>query len=359
MSPAGGGVSNPVKDRCGRCRPKLLAGMLVLLALLLVAAVGSAMSGAVRIPLDAMPALLGGASDSVSTSSAAGHPEYLLWEGVLLDIRLPRILLAGATGAGLAICGVALQSLFRNPLVSPKVLGLSSGSALGGALAILMGLSGVLLMGATFVSAFGALFLVVLISNIAGRSLMTIVLAGIVIDALFAAGVSLVQYAADPETSLPAIVFWLMGSFAAASWDKLAQVAPALVIGILLLNRLRFRIAVLAMGDDEAQSFGINVPHSRMVVFMLISVVIGACVTVSGVVGWVGLVIPHIARMFVGEDHGRLYPTCLLLGASFMILTDTLARSLTSAEIPLGVLTSLIGAPVFVYLLCARRRRWL
>lgn len=278
---------------------------------------------------------------------------------VVLNVRLPRILLAGATGAGLAICGVALQSLFRNPLVSPKVLGLSSGSALGGALAILMGLSGVLLMGATFVSAFGALFLVVLISNIAGRSLMTIVLAGIVIDALFAAGVSLVQYAADPETSLPAIVFWLMGSFAAASWDKLAQVAPALVIGILLLNRLRFRIAVLAMGDDEAQSFGINVPHSRMVVFMLISVVIGACVTVSGVVGWVGLVIPHIARMFVGEDHGRLYPTCLLLGASFMILTDTLARSLTSAEIPLGVLTSLIGAPVFVYLLCARRRRWL
>lgn len=276
---------------------------------------------------------------------------------VVLNVRMPRILMAGATGAGLAICGVALQALFRNPLVSPKVLGLSSGAALGGTLAILLGFSGALLMGATFLSAFGALFLVVLISNIAGRSLMTIVLAGIVIDALFAAGVSLVQYAADPETSLPAIVFWLMGSFAAASWDKLAQVAPALAIGILLLNRLRFRIAVLAMGDDEAQSFGINVARSRMVIVMLISVVIGACVTASGVVGWVGLVIPHIARMIVGENHARLYPTCLLLGASFMILTDTLARSLTSAEIPLGVLTALIGAPIFVYLLCTRRGR--
>ena len=276
---------------------------------------------------------------------------------VVLNVRLPRTLLAALTGAGLAICGVALQTLFRNPLVSPKVLGLSSGSALGGTLAILAGLSGPLLMGATFLSAFGALFLVVLIANVAGRTLVAIVLAGIVIDALFAAGVSLVQYAADPESSLPAIVFWLMGSFASASWDKLQQVAPVLLVSIFLLHRMRFRIAVLAMGDDEARSFGIRVGQSRIVVFLLISLVIGACVTASGVVGWVGLVIPHMARLLVGEDQMRLYPSTVLLGASFMVFTDTLARSLTASEIPLGVLTALIGAPVFIYLLCTRKRR--
>lgn len=276
---------------------------------------------------------------------------------VVLNVRVPRLLLAGITGAGLVVCGAALQTLFRNPLASPKVLGLSSGAALGGSLAIFMGMSGALLMGATFISAFGALLLVMTVSSFAGRSLMTIVLAGIVIDALFASGVSLIQFVADPETSLPAIVFWLMGSFASASWDKLGQVAPLLGVGILMLNQMRYRIAVLAMGDEEARSFGINVMRTRMVVFALISLVIGASISASGVVGWVGLVIPHIARMFVGEDQARLYPSCILLGASFMILTDTLARSLTSAELPLGVLTALIGAPVFVYLLCTRERR--
>ncbi|SUA52438.1 Probable ABC transporter permease protein HI_1471 [Oligella ureolytica] len=278
-------------------------------------------------------------------------------ELVVLNVRLPRILLAGITGAGLAISGVALQTLFRNPLVSPKVLGLSSGSALGGTLAILIGISGPMLMGATFITAFGALFLVVFISNVAGRTLMTIVLAGIVIDALFAAGVSLVQFVADPEDSLPAIVFWLMGSFATASWNKVALTSIPLIVGIFLLNQMRFRIAVLAMGDDEAQAFGIKVKQSRLMVFGLVSLVIGTCVTASGVVGWVGLVIPHMARLLVGEDQFKLYPTTIILGATFMIFIDTLARSLVAAEIPLGVLTALIGAPVFVYLLCTRKRR--
>ncbi|MGP9630965.1 FecCD family ABC transporter permease [Halomonas sp. AOP42-C1-46] len=321
----------------------------LLLSLLLIATVLIGLSvGRYSVALDEIVAILYAALRGDNSQ----HMDAL----VILNVRLPRILLAGVCGAGLAICGVALQTLFRNPLVSPKVLGLSSGSALGGSLAILAGVGGPLLMGATFVSAFAALLLVVLISNMAGRTLMTIVLAGIVIDALFAAGISLVQYAADPETNLPAIVFWLMGSFATASWEKFAQTAPILIASIYLLNRMRYRIAVLAMGDDEAKSFGIHVARSRMIVFALISIIIGACVTASGVVGWVGLVIPHFARMLVGEDHRRLYFTSLMLGATFMILTDTLARSLTAAEIPLGVLTALVGAPVFVYLLCTRRR---
>ncbi len=284
---------------------------------------------------------------------SAGQLEAL----VVTNVRLPRILLAGLVGAGLALCGVALQALFRNPLVSPKVLGLSSGSALGGVIAILLGASGLWLMGAVFLSAFAALFAVVAIGHIAGRTMLSIVLAGIVIDALFSAGVSLVQYVADPETSLPAIVFWLMGSFSSASWEKFAQCWPFLVCGILALNQMRFRIAALAMGDDEARAFGINIMASRMVIFALVSLLVGASVSAAGVIGWVGLVIPHMARLLVGEDQRRLYPTTLLLGASFMIATDTVARSLTSAEIPLGILTAIIGAPIFVWLLCTRKRR--
>ncbi len=224
-------------------------------------------------------------------------------------------------------------------------------------IAILLGASGLWLMGAVFLSAFAALFAVVAIGHIAGRTMLSIVLAGIVIDALFSAGVSLVQYVADPETSLPAIVFWLMGSFSSASWEKFAQCWPFLVCGILALNQMRFRIAALAMGDDEARAFGINIMASRMVIFALVSLLVGASVSAAGVIGWVGLVIPHMARLLVGEDQRRLYPTTLLLGASFMIATDTVARSLTSAEIPLGILTAIIGAPIFVWLLCTRKRR--
>lgn len=276
---------------------------------------------------------------------------------VITNVRLPRILLASLVGAALALCGVALQTLFRNPLVSPKVLGLSSGSALGGVIAIFFGATGLWLMGAVFISAFAALFAVVAIGHIAGRTILSIVLAGIVIDALFSAGISLVQYVADPESSLPAIVFWLMGSFSTASWNKFSQSWLFLFVGIILLNQMRFRIAALAMGDDEARAFGINIARSRMMIFALVSVLVGASVSVAGVVGWVGLVIPHIARLLVGESQRHLYPTTIILGATFMMLTDTVARSLTSAEIPLGILTAIIGAPIFVWLLCTRKRK--
>lgn len=322
----------------------------VLLGLLAVVMVWGLVSGRYAIGAGEVFAIL----RDWALGQASGQLEAL----VVTNVRLPRILLAGLVGAGLALCGVALQALFRNPLVSPKVLGLSSGSALGGVIAILLGASGLWLMGAVFLSAFAALFAVVAIGHIAGRTMLSIVLAGIVIDALFSAGVSLVQYVADPETSLPAIVFWLMGSFSGASWDKFAQCWPFLLGGILALNQMRFRITALAMGDDEARAFGINIMASRMVIFALVSLLVGASVSVAGVIGWVGLVIPHIARLLVGEDQRQLYPTTLLLGASFMIATDTVARSLTSAEIPLGILTAIIGAPIFVWLLCTRKRRF-
>ncbi|MGO1164498.1 FecCD family ABC transporter permease [Brucella sp. C7-11G] len=323
---------------------------LTLVFILVVAALASASLGRFHIPLAEVGQIMG------RWLSGALSPETME-ERILINVRLPRILLAALVGAGLALCGAVLQALFRNPLVSPRVLGLSSGAALGGALTLLVGGSAVMLLAATFASALTALVLVAVISQIAGRTILTIVLAGIVIDALFAAMISLTQYVADPETSLPAIVFWLMGSFSSSSWQKLTENGPVILIAIALLHRLRFRVAVLSMGEEETRSFGINVQISRWLIFTVISVIIGGCVAVSGVIGWVGLVIPHATRLVVGEGHRRFHGTATLFGATFMVVIDTIARTITSAELPLGILTAVIGAPVFIYLLCTRQSR--
>lgn len=319
-----------------------------LCALLLVAAFVSASAGRFQIPVAEVVQILGRWVQS-------GFDPVTMEERILVNVRLPRIVLAAIVGAGLALCGAALQSLFRNPLVSPRVLGLSSGAALGGAATLLFGGGAAMLLTATFASSFLALLLVAVISQMAGRTVLTIVLAGIVIDALFSAMISITQFVADPETSLPAIVFWLMGSFSSATWEKFWQNGPIVILAIAILYRLRFRIAVLSMGEEEARSFGVNVQATRWLIFAVISVIIGGCVAVSGVIGWVGLVVPHAARLLVGEGHLRFYGTAALLGATFLVVIDALARTMTSAEIPLGILTAIIGAPVFVYLLCARK----
>lgn len=325
-----------------------IAHWIALLALLLAAAMISASAGRYDIAPAEVFQIFG-------RWITTGFVPETMEERILVNVRLPRIVLAALVGAGLALTGAALQSLFRNPLVSPRVLGLSSGAALGGAVALLFGGSAWVLLGATFTSAFIALLLVAIISHVAGRTILTIVLAGIVIDALFSALISLTQFVADPETSLPAIVFWLMGSFSSASWDKFWENAPIVALAVVALYRLRFRIAVLSMGDEEAKSFGVKVQGTRWLVFCIISVIVGGCVAISGVIGWVGLVVPHAARLLVGEGHQRFHGTAALLGATFLIIVDTLARTVTSAEIPLGILTAIIGAPVFVWLLCTRK----
>ena len=236
MSPAGGGVSNPVKDRFGGCGPRLLTTMLVLLALLLVAAVGSAMSGAVRIPLDAMPALLGVASDSVPTSSAAGHPEYRLWKGVLLDIRLPRILLGMLAGAALAVAGAVMQALFRNPLAEPGLVGVSVGGAVGAVGAIVLGYDQqpLVLAGAAFVGSLLATLAAWLLGRRAPGA-AGILLAGIAINAFGGALIGVFTYLAD-DMQLRSLTFWNLGSLAAADWAMLSWLAPwtLMLMGALL-----------------------------------------------------------------------------------------------------------------------------
>ncbi len=273
-------------------------------------------------------------------------------ERIVLLVRLPRLVLAGLAGAGLAMAGTALQAVFRNPLVSPQVLGISPGAAFGGVLAIVLGWWGFSLLGLAFIIGLFSLAAVGLLARINGRSeIVTVILAGIVVSALFGALVSLVQFVADPDGPLPAIVYWLMGSLASATWERLLLAAPGLFIGSCILVSLRFRLNILSLDDAEARSLGAWPDFERWIVFIAVTIIVGSQVSVSGVVGWIGLVIPHAARMIVGQDNRILIPAAAVLGAAFLIVTDTLARTVTAAEIPLGALTALVGAPAFAILL--------
>ncbi|MHB0952908.1 MAG: FecCD family ABC transporter permease [Allorhizobium sp.] len=271
---------------------------------------------------------------------------------IVLLVRLPRVLLAALSGAALAVGGAALQGVFRNPLVSPQVLGISQGAAFGGAMALLFGYSGMVLLGLAFVFGLSALILVGALARINGRTeVITVILSGMVIGALFGALVSIIQFIADPNTSLPAIVYWLMGSFATATWARLGLAVPGMAIGLVIVFALRYRLNLLALEDSEARSLGVNPDRERWYIFIAISLMTGTSVAVAGIVGWIGLVVPHAARILVGEDHRALIPASAIIGAAYLTFIDTLSRTLTSAEIPLGVLTALIGAPVFAVLL--------
>jgi iron complex transport system permease protein len=274
-------------------------------------------------------------------------------EQVVVIVRLPRILSAALVGAGLGTCGAALQGVYRNPLVDPSIVGAAPGAAFGGALSILVfGGGGMLLVGFAFAGGLAALALVHLIAGSSGRlTVLALVLAGVVVGAFFGAMVSLTQYLANPETTLPAIVYWLMGSFATANWDRLGFISPLIAGGALVLMLLRHRIDVLSLGDEDARALGVDVTLTRCVILVVVAVVTGAVVAACGIVGWVGLLAPHLARMLVGPAHRNLLPAAALTGALVLIVVDTLARTLTAAEVPLSVLTAVLGTPVFAILL--------
>lgn len=271
---------------------------------------------------------------------------------VVLVIRLPRILMALLSGAGLALAGAALQGVFRNPLVGPQVIGVSSGAAFGGVLAILLGWSHLGLLGSAFALGLVALVLVYALNNLVARSnILALILAGVVVSGFFSALVSLVQYAADAEDTLPTMVFWLLGSFATANWNKCALIALPVLVGSALLLGLRWRINLLSLGDSDARALGVPVAALRWLILMLVACIVAAQVAVSGIIGWVGLVVPHMARMLTGPDHRKMMPAALVIGATYLLLIDTVARTATTSEIPLGILTALIGTPVFAIIL--------
>lgn len=267
------------------------------------------------------------------------------------NLRIPRILLALLVGAGLSAAGCAFQSLFANPLATPDTLGVASGASFGAALGILFGFDMLGMQMTSFLMGALAVTLTWLGGSGKGRGLSSVVLSGIMMGSLFNALVSLVKYVADAETQLPAITYWLMGGLNSAGYKSLLFGAPPIIIGIVILYLIRWRMNLLPLSEDEAKSSGINIYALRMVTIICATMITASCVSMCGQVGWVGLLIPHMCRMKFGSNHLSLIPASISFGAVFMVIVDTVARTMSAAEIPVSILTAIIGAPFFIILM--------
>ena len=284
--------------------------------------------------------------------SFTGNPAVsVMTRMTIWNLRLPRILLAALAGAGLSAAGCAFQSLFANPLATPDTLGVASGASFGAALGLLLGLPllgvqlSALLMGAAAVG------LTWLAGSGKNKGLSTVVLAGIMMGSLFNALVSLVKFIADEESQLPAITHWLMGSLTSAAFETLLMGAPPILAGLLVMYLLRWRMNLLPLSEDEARSSGVNITVLRGITVVCATLVTASCVSMCGQVGWVGLLVPHMCRMKFGSNHLSLLPASISLGATFLIIVDTVARSACPQEIPISILTAIIGAPFFIILM--------
>jgi iron complex transport system permease protein len=281
-------------------------------------------------------------------------------ENVILQVRGPRVIAAALIGAALAVAGTAFQGLFRNPLVSPDILGASSGAALGAVLGIFFSLGVFAIQAFAFVGGLIAVAAVYAIGS-AVRSrdpILVLVLTGVVIGALLGAGVGMVKYLADPYNQLPAMTFWLLGSLAAAGVADLVPLFGPVALGTIVLVALRWRMNVMSLPDEEARALGLPTGPLRIAIVAAATLVTSASVATAGIIGWVGLVVPHMARSLVGPDFARLLPAAALLGGGFLLVIDTLARTMAAIEIPLGILTALIGTPFFIWLLASVSRTW-
>src|SRR5262250_2804843 len=284
-------------------------------------------------------------------SKISGMPSGLpiAAETVVLKVRGPRLIASMMVGGSLAVSGGVYQGLFRNPLVSPDILGVSSGAALGAVLGIYFALGVVAIQSLAFAFGLGAVAAVygLAVSLKHHDPVLILVLAGIVIGTLLGSAVGLIKYLADPYNQLPAITFWLLGSLTGITAGDLTAVLPAIVVGLVPLHLLRWRMNLMTLSEDEAQALGIDTRRIRLVVIAGATLMTAAAVSVSGIIGWIGLLVPHFARLLVGPDFGRLLPASILLGAGYLLAVDTLARTAARIEIPLGVLTALMGAPFF------------
>ncbi|HEY7608943.1 MAG TPA: iron ABC transporter permease [Alphaproteobacteria bacterium] len=333
-------------------RPILAAALAVVL--LLAAVIAALAIG--RFPI--APADLAATVWAKLTGGAHGLPPAA--ETVLFQIRGPRVLAALMVGAALAAAGAAYQNLFRNPLVSPDILGVSSGAALGAALGIFLSLDLWWIQGFAFAFGLGAVAAVYLIGQaVKGHDpILVLILAGVVIGALLGSVLALLKYLADPYNQLPAITFWLLGSLAATNTSDIVTTLLPVLLGLVPLWLLRWRMNLMSLGDEEAKSLGVNVLRVRLAVIAAATLMTAAVVSISGIVGWIGLLVPHFARLLAGPSFARLLPVSVLLGAAFLLLVDTLARTVARIEVPLGVLTAFIGTPFFIWLLATARRSW-
>lgn len=326
-----------------------LAALAVTLVVLMVWAIGVG-----KYPLG-LDEVLGALGRLVTGEVGKGQTDT-----VLFSIRLPRVLAAVLVGAALAAAGAAYQGLFRNPLVSPDILGVSTGAGLGAVLGIFLSLpvAGIQLL--AFAGGLATVALVYFIGSLVQNRepILVLVLAGVVVGSLAGAAISLLKILADPYDQLPAIVFWLLGSLSSVRGADVWSAAPLVLAGLVPLVALRWRINVLSLGDEEAKALGVEAGRLRLIVIAAATLMTASVVAVAGVIGWIGLVIPHLARMLVGPNFSRLLPAALLMGGAYMLAIDTLARTVAQIEIPLGVLTAIVGAPFFLWLLARGEDGW-
>lgn len=273
-------------------------------------------------------------------------------ETILFNVRLPRIVLSCLVGCSLAAAGAAYQGVFQNPMAAPDILGATHGASFGAALAIFLSLGSKMI--AVFAFGFSLLTvgMVIFVSSKAkGKRILSLILSGIMIGSLFSAGTSFIKLVADPGDQLPAITYWLMGSLSGVKKSDILFAFVPMMVGLLPLFLLRWKINILTLGDDEAKTMGINVKWIRVVVILSSTLVTAASVSVSGMIGWVGLVIPHLARRIIGNNYRYLMPASMILGAVFLLIVDNVSRNLLAVEIPIGILTAFVGAPFFIYLI--------
>jgi iron complex transport system permease protein len=322
--------------------PWLLLGGLLLLAVLTGLGAG---------PFHLSPAEV--TRQLLAGPGAEGDASVVVW-----SLRLPRVLAGLLVGAALSGAGAAYQAMFRNPLVSPDILGVSAGAGLGAALAILSGLALLHVQALAFAGGLAAVGLVYWIAGWVRRHdpVLVLVLAGVAVGTLFSAGIALVKVLADPTFQLPTITFWLLGGLQTVSKGDLWRAGPLVAAGLVPMILLRWRVNLLTLDDEEASALGVNVPRLRFVLIVSATLMTAASVAVAGVVGWVGLLVPHAARLLVGPEFSRLLPASLLLGGAFLVAADTLARTAAGIELPLGVLTAIVGAPAFLWLLARSGR---
>ena len=276
----------------------------------------------------------------------------------MFTLRVPRAVGAFFVGGALALSGATYQGVFKNPLVSPDLLGISSGACVGAAGAILLGLNTWGIQISAFVTGIAAVALTALVPRLLKNSSMTmLVLSGIVVSGIMNSLLGLLKYVADPETELAAITYWQLGSMTKVMTADLIRALPAILVCTVLLLLLRWRLNLLSLGEGEARMLGVNTGLLKAVVIACSTMLTACSVSLCGTIGWVGLVIPHLSRMLVGADNTRSLPVAFLLGGLFLLVIDTLARTITSAEIPLSVLTGIVGAPFYSFVLAKQRMK--
>ena len=287
--------------------------------------------------------------------------ELAVIDTILFRVRLPRIIAAMLIGSSLSLSGTVYQSTFRNPMVSPGILGVANGAGFGAALGILLSFSFIGIQLTAFAFGIAAVLITFGLSKILtreGDSLIALVLTGMVISTIFSSLISLTKYTADPYDKLPAITFWLMGSLASVTKDDILFSLTPIILGSIPLILLRWKLNLMSFGDNEARSMGIDTTKLRIIVIVCSTIITAASIAISGIIGWVGLIIPHLCRFITGPDHKKLVPLSMVIGAVYLTLVDDCARTLTNIEIPLGIITSLIGAPFFIYLMFKKRKNW-